>query len=52
MLTQVARTPKTDLARMGQAGREWMRTDFSPVAYCNRMTSLYEELGVGAIMAR
>lgn len=46
VLTQVARTPKTDLARMGQAGRKWMRTDFSPVAYRDRMTALYEDLGV------
>jgi glycosyltransferase involved in cell wall biosynthesis len=51
VLAQAGRTPKTDLARMGQAGREWMRTDFSPAAYRDRMTALYEDLGVAVGVA-
>jgi glycosyltransferase involved in cell wall biosynthesis len=47
-LTQVERTPPAALTRMGQAGREWMRSDFSPTRYRDRMMTLYAELGVNA----
>ncbi len=46
VLAQVERTPPSDLARMGRAGREWMRAEFSPTRYRDRMMTLYGELGV------
>jgi glycosyltransferase involved in cell wall biosynthesis len=33
------------LDAMGRAGREWMRTDFTPEAYRDRMLALYRSLG-------
>jgi glycosyltransferase involved in cell wall biosynthesis len=30
---------------MGRAGRDWMRTDFTPEAYRDRMVALYRSLG-------
>ncbi len=34
------------LRAIGAAGREWMRTEFSPAAYRERMFALYSEIGV------
>ena len=45
-LTRVARMPVTGLRQMGMAGREWMRTEFSPTAYRDRMMNLYRDIGI------
>lgn len=45
VLTAVNGMPTSSLQRMGLAGREWMRAEFSPTAYRNRMLALYEEIG-------
>jgi glycosyltransferase involved in cell wall biosynthesis len=34
------------LRNMGRAGREWMRTDFDPSSYRERMLGVYRELGI------
>jgi glycosyltransferase involved in cell wall biosynthesis len=36
------------LDAMGRTGREWMRTDFTPDAYRDRMLALYRSLGSGS----
>jgi glycosyltransferase involved in cell wall biosynthesis len=46
VLAKVERTPLAELARMGRAGREWMRAEFSPSRYRDRMMALYGEIGV------
>jgi len=38
--------PTSHLQRIGAAAREWMRTDFSPAAYRERMLGLYSRLDV------
>jgi glycosyltransferase involved in cell wall biosynthesis len=47
VLERVQRLPVATLARMGQAGREWMRAEFSPAIYRERMLSIYRRLRVG-----
>jgi hypothetical protein len=34
------------LHNLGAAGREWMRTEFSPAMYRDRMIALYSQIGV------
>lgn len=46
VLTQVQRLPMNVLRRIGMAGREWMRVEFSPTAYRDRMLTLYGQIGV------
>jgi glycosyltransferase involved in cell wall biosynthesis len=46
VLERVQRFDAARLRRMGRAGREWMRADFSPAAYRDRMLNLYHEIGV------
>lgn len=46
VLAQVQGLPMARLKEMGSAAREWMRTDFSPTAYRERMLALYSQLGV------
>jgi glycosyltransferase involved in cell wall biosynthesis len=45
VLARVQRLPVARLAQMGRAGREWMRTDFSPSAYRERILSIYRRHG-------
>jgi glycosyltransferase involved in cell wall biosynthesis len=45
VLSEVARLPVSALRRLGSAGREWMRLDFSPAAYQGRMLALYSAIG-------
>jgi glycosyltransferase involved in cell wall biosynthesis len=45
-LTKVQRLPSSQLQRIGAAGREWMRAEFSPTAYRDRMLGLYGQVGV------
>ena len=47
-LVRVERMPADALKRMGLAGREWMRAEFSPSAYRDRMLSIYRRHGVAA----
>lgn len=47
-LVRVQRMPAGELKRMGLAGREWMRAEFSPSAYRDRMLSIYRRHGVAA----
>jgi glycosyltransferase involved in cell wall biosynthesis len=44
LLERVQSLPAAALRRIGQAGREWMRTEFSPASYRERMSSVYREL--------
>ncbi len=46
VLTRVQGLPVATLARMGRAGREWMRAEFTPAAYRERMLSIYRRHGV------
>ena len=46
VLAQVSGLPISRLREMGVVAREWMRTDFSPDAYRDRMLNLYSLLGV------
>jgi glycosyltransferase involved in cell wall biosynthesis len=46
VLTSVQRLPVSATQRMGSAGREWMRAEFSPRAYRERMLALYGQIGV------
>jgi glycosyltransferase involved in cell wall biosynthesis len=41
VLSRVQRIPTPELRRMGLAGREWMRAEFSPASYRERMLALY-----------
>jgi glycosyltransferase involved in cell wall biosynthesis len=52
VLTSVQRLPVSATQRMGAAGREWMRADFSPTAYRDRMLALYGQIGVQISAAR
>jgi glycosyltransferase involved in cell wall biosynthesis len=47
-LAKVAALPASTLRRLGGAGREWMRAEFSPAAYRDRMMGLYAEVGRAA----
>ncbi len=42
VLERVQRLPPEDLRGIGAAGREWMRAEFSPSAYRDRMLALYD----------
>lgn len=44
-LAQVAQMPVSILRRLGSAGRDWMRAEFSPSSYQRRMLKLYDEIG-------
>lgn len=46
VLTSVQRLPVSATQRMGSAGREWMRAEFSPTAYRDRMLALYGQIDV------
>jgi glycosyltransferase involved in cell wall biosynthesis len=46
VLMRVRGLPAAALRRLGMAGREWMRADFSAAVYRNRMTDLYSQIGV------
>jgi glycosyltransferase involved in cell wall biosynthesis len=46
VLTRVQRLSVATLRSMGLAGREWMRAEFTPAAYLDRMLGLYREIGV------
>jgi len=46
ILAHVAQLPAPKLIQIGRAGREWMRAEFSPAAYRDRMLSLYRGIGV------
>ena len=46
VLLQVQNLSQESLRRVGAAGRELMRTEFSPSLYRDRMLGLYEEVGV------
>jgi glycosyltransferase involved in cell wall biosynthesis len=46
VLTRVQRLPAGVLRGAGMAGREWMRSDFSPASYRDRMLDLYGTIGV------
>jgi glycosyltransferase involved in cell wall biosynthesis len=48
-LARVQRLPVEALARMGRAAREWMRAEFSPTVYRERMLSIYRGLGVASV---
>ena len=44
VLERVRSLPAARLRGIGQAGREWMRSEFSPASYVERMSSVYSEL--------
>jgi glycosyltransferase involved in cell wall biosynthesis len=44
VLTKVDRLSDPMLRGIGTAGRQWMRTEFSPAAYRNRMLELYGQI--------
>jgi glycosyltransferase involved in cell wall biosynthesis len=46
VLARVERLPGASLRGMGAAGREWMRTEFSPALYRERMSNIYDEISV------
>jgi glycosyltransferase involved in cell wall biosynthesis len=46
VLLQVVNLEDSVLRRIGSTGREWMRSEFNPSKYRNRMLGLYEEIGV------
>jgi glycosyltransferase involved in cell wall biosynthesis len=46
VLERVQRLEPSRLRRMGAAGRAWMRSEFSPAAYRDRMIELYQEIGI------
>jgi glycosyltransferase involved in cell wall biosynthesis len=46
VLERVQRLEPARLRRIGMAGRAWMRSEFSPTAYRDRMVRLYQEIGV------
>jgi glycosyltransferase involved in cell wall biosynthesis len=45
-LEEMQRLPAASLRSLGRAGREWMRSEFSPGRYRERMSALYEDIGV------
>jgi glycosyltransferase involved in cell wall biosynthesis len=46
LLARVRGMPAARLAEMGRAGREWMRSEFSPAVYRERMLAIYRRLGI------
>ncbi len=46
VLERVQRLEPARLRGMGAAGRAWMRSEFSPAAYRDRMFALYQEIGI------
>lgn len=46
VLIRVQRCSSSVLHNLGAAGREWMRAEFSPTAYRERMLALYSQIGV------
>jgi glycosyltransferase involved in cell wall biosynthesis len=44
VLSSVQALPQSKLGQMGSAGRERMRSEFSPELYRNRMLSLYQTI--------
>jgi glycosyltransferase involved in cell wall biosynthesis len=48
VLTRVRGLAASSLRHIGAAGREWMRAEFSPEAYRNRMMDLYGQIGTHA----
>ena len=46
VLERVQRLESARLRRLGAAGRAWMRSEFSPSAYRDRMVALYQGIGV------
>jgi glycosyltransferase involved in cell wall biosynthesis len=52
LLARVQGLPAAALRRLGMAGREWMRADFSHSAYRDRMMELYTQIGVQPVSAR
>ena len=46
VLTRVQRLSVATLRSMGMTGREWMHAQFTPAAYFDRMSGLYQEIGV------
>lgn len=52
VLTKVDRTSSQELHQLGARGREWMRTDFSPGLYRDRMLEIYRSIGVQTAVAR
>jgi glycosyltransferase involved in cell wall biosynthesis len=46
VLREVQALPTARLQSLGAAGREWMRTEFAPSSYRDRMLKLYEDIGV------
>jgi glycosyltransferase involved in cell wall biosynthesis len=46
VLETVQSMPRARLRDVGAAGREWMRREFSPTAYRDRMVAVYREIGV------
>ena len=48
VLQRVQGLDPSRLRRMGGAGRAWMRAEFSPAAYRDRMLGLYQEIGITA----
>jgi glycosyltransferase involved in cell wall biosynthesis len=46
VLTRVQGCSASMLHNLGAAGREWMRTEFSPAMYRDRMIALYSQIGV------
>jgi glycosyltransferase involved in cell wall biosynthesis len=46
VLQHVCSLDDSVLRRIGSTGREWMRSEFNPSVYRNRMLKLYEEIGV------
>lgn len=52
ILTRVQGLPVATLRAMGWEAREWMRTEFSPAAYRDRMLAIYRKLGVAAAPQR
>jgi glycosyltransferase involved in cell wall biosynthesis len=46
VLTRAQRLPVARLAQMGRSGREWMRAEFSPAAYRERILAIYRRHGV------
>ncbi len=52
ILTRVHGLPCATLRAMGLAAREWMREEFSPAAYRDRMLAIYRKLGVAAAPQR
>jgi glycosyltransferase involved in cell wall biosynthesis len=46
VLAAVQELPGAALRSLGAAGRAWMRAEFSPAAYRERMFALYQEIGI------